>query len=65
MRARTALVLLSTLIVSPGLLGGALPVGARAEQFTLKVVNVDKVQKRLFSLSNLVGSDAATPKKVV
>ncbi len=60
---------LATLLVGAlqagALQAGTLPVGARAEQFTLKVVNVDKVDKRILSLGHLVGEGAKDPKKLV
>ncbi|MFH1809022.1 MAG: TlpA disulfide reductase family protein [Pseudomonadota bacterium] len=53
-------------LLAAGLTTGAtIPTGAAAEQFTLKVVNVDTVEQRIFSLGHLVGDSPKTPKKLV
>lgn len=42
-----------------------LEVGARAEKFSLKVVNSDKVGERNYALNKMIGERAKTPKKLV
>ena len=60
-----ALTLTLATLLAGSLQAGTLPVGARAEQFTLKVVNVEKVDKRILALGHLVGEGAKEPKKLV
>jgi len=58
-------VALTALLCTSAAQAETLPVGAKAEQFTLKVVNTNVVDKRILSLAHLVGEGATTPKKVV
>ncbi|MBN2358639.1 MAG: TlpA family protein disulfide reductase [Deltaproteobacteria bacterium] len=65
MGIRVALLLLALAWLVPRAHADTLPVGSRAELFTLKVANPDAVDKRILSLNQLVGEGAATPKKLV
>jgi peroxiredoxin len=62
---RICATLLGFLLFGSLAFGATLQEGSRAEQFTLKVVNTDKVDKRQFSLANYVGEAPSSAKKVV
>lgn len=65
MRIRFALLLTALVLLAPRIDAATLPVGTRAELFTLKVANRDVVDKPIFSLNQMVGEGASSPKKLV
>lgn len=66
MSTRRTILLGTVALAALGLLAAAtIPTGSLAEQFTLKVVNVDTVEQRIFALGHLVGEAPKTPKKIV
>jgi len=65
MRMRVALLMTALALLAPRVDAATLAVGTRAELFTLKVANPEVIDKRIFSLNQLVGEGATTPKKLV